>query len=114
MPSRYDNRKKVDVSKEEMFKQIKARRDLNSISLYGTPRFNRLTDAQLQSLNYETYTWSRGDRFYKIAAAYYGDPAYWWVVAMFNNTPTEKQIAIGQEIYVPLEPESLASMMGVI
>jgi len=114
MPSRYNNRAKVDVSKEEMFRQIKERRDLNMITLYGTARFNSLTDLQLQSLGYETYTWSRGDRFYKIAADYYGDPSYWWVVALFNNTPTEKQIAIGQEIYVPLEPESLASMMGVI
>lgn len=114
MPYRYASRDTVRLSKEDMFKQIKERRNLDSVSLFGTPKFERITDTMLENLSYESYTWSRGDRFYKLAHTFYGDAAYWWVIAMFNNSPTEHHIKIGEEIIIPLEMDSVASLMGVV
>jgi len=111
MPYRYNGRSKIGVTKRDMFKQIKERRGRDIISLYSTPKFNRLTDFDLSALDYESHIWSRGDNFYKLAHEFYGDPAYWWVVALFNNAPTEQHIKIGEEIFVPREMESVAALL---
>ena len=33
--------------------------------------------------------WKLGDRFYKLADQYYGDPTLWWIIAWYNRMPTE-------------------------
>ena len=113
MPSRYTRRGNIEVSKGDMFKQIKQRRDLDSVSLFLSPRFKRIAEIDLEELSYEGYIWTRGDNFYKLAHEFYGVPEYWWVVALFNNAPTEQHIKIGQRIFIPHEPESIISLMGV-
>ena len=102
MPFRYVNRKQIEI------------KSLDSISVYSTPRFRRITDQILQDLEYESYVWSRGDRFYKLAKDFYGDVNYWWVIALFNNAPTEQHILIGEEIFIPSDLESVANILEVV
>lgn len=114
MPLRYENRGTIELDKRDMFKQIKERRKLDSITMYTTPRFKRITDEILEDIEYESYTWTRGDRFYKLAYDFYGNPSYWWVIAMFNNAPTEQHILIGEEIFIPYDLDSVANILEVI
>ena len=67
--------------------------------------FNNNTD--------ESYIWSRGDNFYKLAHEFYGDASMWWVIPLFNHTPTEQHLSLGDEIFIPLEPEAIISLLGV-
>ena len=114
MPSsRYTGRKGVSISREDRFKQVKERRGLDSIGIYGTPVFNPITAKHLEGLAYESYTWSRGDRFYKVAYEFYGDAGYWWIIPMFNNLPTEHHIALGQEIFIPENVSLVSSILGI-
>jgi hypothetical protein len=113
MSGRYINRGTIEVTKREMFKQIKERRNEEFISLYGTPRYERLHEFDFENLNYESYIWSRGDNFYKLAHEFYGDVSIWWVIPLFNHTPTEQHISLGDEIFIPLEPEAIISLLGV-
>jgi nucleoid-associated protein YgaU len=53
-------------------------------------------------LDSRTVVWKVGDRFYKMANKYYGDPTYWWVIAWFNQTPTESHVVVGTTLEVPL------------
>ena len=110
---RYSNRRNMRISKEDRFKQIKERRGLDYIDVFGTPTFNYLTETDLEDLEYESYIWRRGDRFYKLAYQFYGDAEYWWVIPMFNGTPTEHHLAIGQEIFIPIEKDVIISKMGI-
>tara|TARA_A100001515_G_scaffold115643_1_gene97314 strand:- start:275 stop:622 length:348 start_codon:yes stop_codon:yes gene_type:complete len=110
---RYANRSSAVLTKRDMFKQVKERRGQDSISIYGTPRFNRITDRDLQGIDYESYIWSRGDRFFKLAHDYYGDVNYWWVIPLFNNVPTEHHLDIGEEIFIPIDKEVVTSILGV-
>ena len=114
MPDRFANRNTIIINKKEMFKQIKTRRDLSSVTLFRTPKYARLPDELIELIEFDTYTWTRGDRFYKLAYAYYDNPNYWWVIAMFNNAPTEQHVLIGEEIFIPLEPELIASIYGEV
>ena len=110
---RYSRRKTLQIDKRDMFKQIKARRDLDSVGVYSTPKFNKITEIDLESLNYQSYIWKRGDKFYKLSHEFYKDSTYWWVIALFNNAPTEQHIKIGEEIFIPSEPDSVANLLGV-
>jgi hypothetical protein len=113
MPYRYDSRSVTNISKLEMPNQIKTLRKINSVDIYLSPSYRLLSDGDLEAIDFETHTWSRGDKFYTLAHTYYGDARYWWVIAMFNNTPTEHHLKLGQTILIPEEPELAASLMGV-
>ena len=42
-----------------------------------------------------------GDRLYKFAHKYYGNPEYWWIIAWYNNKPTDSHFRIGDTVYIP-------------
>ena len=73
---------------------------------YSTPRFRRLTAAQRRSFSEIKHVWRTGDRYYKLAATYYGRPELWWAIALYNNKPTEGQIFLGDTIRVPVPIET--------
>jgi len=74
---------------------------------YSTPTIFRITQAQRRSLTEVPHIWKTGDRFYKLAATYYGRPQLWWVIAMYNNTPTEGHVKLGDAIIIPTPIEQL-------
>jgi len=113
MPYRYDSRSITNISKLEMPNQLKTLRQTNSVDIYITPSYRSLSDEDFEQIGFEEHLWSRGDKFYTLANTYYGDPRYWWAIAMFNNAPTEHHLKLGQTILVPENPELLASLMGV-
>ena len=113
MARRYENKGTVELTKRDMFKQLKTLRNLDDVSLLSTSSFNRISDTDLEDMEYVSYTWSRGDRFYKLANDFYDNPEFWWVIALFNNAPTEQHLSIGEEIFVPPNPEIVADLLGV-
>ena len=56
---------------------------------------------EVLSYDYELHVWSLGDHYYKLAERFYGDPAYWWIIAWFNKKPTESHVNAGDIIRVP-------------
>ena len=72
---------------------------------YSTPSFRRLSVSQRRSLNEIKHIWKTGDRYYKLAATYYGRPELWWAIALYNNKPTEGHIKLGDTIRIPLPLE---------
>ena len=40
---------------------------------------------EMLELDYVDRVWTMGDRYHKLAEAYYGDATYWWVIAWFNK-----------------------------
>jgi nucleoid-associated protein YgaU len=60
-----------------------------------------ITKEDMLNLTVVDHLWRRGDHFYKLAAQYYGDATYWWVIAQFNNRPTEAGLAFGDIILIP-------------
>jgi len=62
--------------------------------------------------DYEIHVWGMGDRYYKLADRYYGDPTYWWIIAWFNKKPTESHINVGDFIRVPLPLGEVLATLG--
>ena len=98
--SRYSTRV-VAINKEDKYQDILEERGIRQIRQYTTPTFKRPTDEQLRSLKYDKYIWTVGDRYWTLAERYYGDRKLWWVIARFNNKPTEGHVKLGDDIKIP-------------
>ncbi len=59
-----------------------------------------------------THVWSYGDRYYKLAAQYYGTPQYWWVIAWWNGRPTEASLQNGVALQIPTNLEDALTILG--
>jgi len=104
--SRYTNRK-VYINKEDLYKKRLDDRGVNHINQYESPQFRYPTANQMSQLDLRSHIWKLGDRYYKLAHKYYGDPSLWWVIAWFNQMPTESHIALGDVLDIPFPLESV-------
>ena len=65
------------------------------------------TVEQAGNLTFINHVWKQGDRYFKLASEYYGDPTLWWVIAWFNKKPTESHVKLGDIIQIPMPLETV-------
>jgi len=71
------------------------------------------TPQQAANINTTTHFWGLGDRYYKLAQRYYDDPTLWWVIAWFNQLPTEHHVDLGDVVLIPLNLDEILSIFDV-
>ena len=60
------------------------------------------------------HIWQSGDRFSKLSALYYGgNVKFWWVIAWFNQKPTDHDVAFGDIIEVPVPLDRVLDILEV-
>ena len=91
---------------------LRKQRNINNSRHYSTALIYNPTAADRASIMTTTYTWSYGDRYYKLAGQYYGIPEYWWVIAWWNGRPTEASIQNGTVIQIPTNLEQALTLLG--
>ena len=106
MINRYANRILVRNDAEE-YEHLLEKRGLKSVVQYGSGVLRYPTVKEIRSLSQVRHIWSSGDRFYKLAAKHYGNPEYWWVIAHYNQKPTEANVSLGDMIRIPLPLEKI-------
>jgi len=112
MASRYNGRKKF-INGDPMYYNILEERGIGSVKQYGTGFMAQLSRQQRKHLSISQKQWTVGDRLYKLAAKYYGNPQYWWIIARFNNKPTDAHFNLGDMVLIPLPRETIMDMYGV-
>ena len=100
MTSRYSNRKVVR-NQSEMYKPLFKKRGIKYINQYKTAKLSYPTKQEMATLDDFLYTWKAGDKYFKLAHQFYGDPSVWWIIAWYNRAPTEADIRPGQSISIP-------------
>jgi hypothetical protein len=111
MGNRY-NKRRILSNDNELYENLLDKRDVNYIRQYGTPSRKALTLKQITSLTKTRHIWVTGDRFYKLSMRYYGSIQYWWVIAQFNQKPTDSHVSPGDLIYVPLPLQDILRYYG--
>lgn len=106
MINRYSRRTIMRNDLELYEKQFRDRA-LKLIKHYETAKFGFPDSNQIKNISLIEHTWTVGDRYFKLASKYYGDPVDWWIIALFNNKPTESDIMLGQVIYIPMPLETV-------
>ncbi len=89
------------------------KRGLKYFRYYETPFFHEPTDEDLDDIEELAHTWGLGDRYYKLAHKYYGDPELWWIIARYNGKPTEAHVKIGDVVTIPVPLWKIRSAYGV-
>jgi len=99
--SRYDKRA-IAVNKADSYKELFQKRGIRFVRQYRTPSMIFPTDEEQEQIEAEDYIWRTSDRFYKLAHSYYGDSKYWWIIAWYNQKPTESHLNLGDVIQIPI------------
>jgi nucleoid-associated protein YgaU len=94
------------------YKKYLKPRGLKYINHYETPKFDYPSAGEIRNFKTEQHVWSTGDRFFKLAHQYYDDSTKWWVIAFFNQKPTEFHVKLGQTIFIPYPLEAVLFHMG--
>jgi hypothetical protein len=103
--TRYDGRV-IIMNNDEAYEKYLEERKLKAINHYTTPVIKYPTAQQIASkLTLIEHLWAVGDRYYKVAAKYYGDPSLWWLVGWFNQKPLESDVVVGEVISIAMPAE---------
>ena len=109
MTTRYDNRLVV-TNRHSLYKKKLKDRGLPSFRQFTTPRFRNITAEDMQEIETLELLWHPGDKLYKYAHRYYGDSELWWVIAWFNEKPTDAHFSPGDPIIVPFPIERVMGL----
>ena len=97
--SRYDN---GDIAYNDLllYKETLEKRGVKRIKQY---RVQTLKNRNTKGVDYFNYIWKDGDQFWKLSNRFYNDPQYWYIIAKFNNTPTDAHVSVGDQIKIPID-----------
>lgn len=112
MVSRYDGRK-IFRNIEEMYDKYFEDRGVKFIRHYNTPKLKHPTAKQIGRLQPVGHLWVLGDRYFKLSHRYYGDSRLWWVIAWYNQKPTESHVKIGDTIYIPFPLDRILNVFNI-
>lgn len=111
--SRYNNYRILNNSSEYYRKLRQKRNNTKNIRQYETPILRHPTVGERASIESTQHIWSVGDRFYKLAHKFYGDPTLWWIIAWYNGFPTEVDVLPGDLLTIPINVEKVIETFGV-
>ena len=109
--SRYRSRPSA-VNEDQLYQEVLEERGVTKITQFVTPEFSRPTDEMLNKLPYKKYVWTVGDRYWRIAQREYGDRNLWYLIARFNNKPTEAHVQPGDLIKIPTNVRAALEVLG--
>lgn len=95
----------VLLNDDEKYKKVLEKRKREKIFHYNTPKIKSLTAEEYAKIKSIPHIWKLGDRLHKLAEAFYDDPNLWWVIAWFNQKPTDAHCEIGDPLYIPVPVE---------
>ena len=100
MTSRYDNRT-IMINNDIMYREQFISRDVTRVRQFRTSAIRYPTEEEMERFSIMSHVWTLGDRFYKLANHYYGDPRVWWVIPWFNQKGLESDFVLGDTILIP-------------
>ena len=96
-----------------MYRTMFFNRGVNFISQYTTPNFSYPDNLLIEDLSIKKSVWKTGDRMFKYAHTEYGDVNYWWVIAFFNQKPTDSHFELGDVVFIPHPLETILEFLEI-
>jgi nucleoid-associated protein YgaU len=109
--SRYRNRPNA-INRDQLYEEMFEERGVTKINQFVTPELSNPSQEVLDSLPYRKYVWTVGDRYWRLAQLQYGDRNLWYIIARFNNKPTEGHIQPGDLIKIPTDVRRTLEVLG--
>ncbi|MHA2220386.1 MAG: hypothetical protein ACXACY_31295 [Candidatus Hodarchaeales archaeon] len=106
MPKYYYEKKIID--KFTPYEPLLNDRDLKYVNLYTKGIKIKIDYSKIP---YRKHIWSKGDNLFRLANTYYSDKNMWWIIAFYNQKPTDAHFTIGEEMYIPVRPSDVISQV---
>lgn len=97
----------------EAYRRYLKSRGRKSIDQYVTPRLKHPTAEDSSNFDTVNHIWRASDKYYKLASQHYNDPTMWWVIALYNQKPTEFHMSAGDIVYIPTPLEAVLYYIGL-
>jgi len=110
--NRYRSRQ-IKTNIDGLYAESFKKRFKKLIRQYTTPILETPSAGDIRDLTVVNHIWSLGDRYYKLAHKHYGDSELWWVIAWYNNAPTESHLELGDVVLIPSPLERVLYHYGV-
>ena len=111
MGNRYANRRIV-INDDDLYANSLRKRHVRHMNQYDTAHLTYPSISEIKNLTRIKHIWKTGDRYYKLAVQYYGTTEHWWIIAFYNQRPTEANVKVGDVIYIPLPLERIIQYLG--
>ena len=98
--SRYVGREKA-INNNEQYDKLFKKRGVKKVIQYRTPNATFTSEQEKLKIDCFKVIWKVGMSYERLASQYYGDFSQWWVIAGFNNKPTENHVEPGDVIRIP-------------
>ena len=95
--------------KKEFFQD----KGVEAVYQFETQALRYPTPEEIKSLNIETEIWKRGSKLFKLAHKHYSDSRMWWVIAWFNQKPTDSHYTFGDKVLIPKPLELVLTTLRV-
>jgi hypothetical protein len=112
MPSRYQN-SQTAINDHKLYKDLFNKRGVKFIKQFRNSPIQYPKVKDLVDLSVIAHVWALGDRYFKLAYKHYGDEELWWVIAWYNQKPTEFHIVNGDIIEIPFPLEQVLALYGL-
>jgi len=110
--SRYGS-SNVTNNDSDFYSPLAEKRGLKAIQHFQTVVVHNPQIFERMQIRTNSHVWKYGDRYYKLANTYYGDPQLWWIIAWYNGYPTEVNVKVGDVLEIPLNFEQIIEVLGV-
>ena len=112
MKNRYFQREVIRNDDENYKREfLDNKRDAKVLNHYDTPVFRYPDTDEIAQLQIIEVIWDSKARLFNLANKYYNDPSLWWVIALFNQKPTEAHFVLGETVYIHLPLEQVLRIM---
>lgn len=110
--SRYGS-SNITNNNSDFYSPLAEKRGLKAIQHFQTVVIHNPQIFERMQIRTNSHVWKYGDRYYKLANTYYGDPQLWWIIAWYNGYPTEVNVKVGDVLEIPLNFEQIIEVLGV-
>ena len=98
--SRFKSRTRA-LNDNEMYENVLDDRGVKQVIQYTTDELIYPDEEERKRINVVKHFWTQGDKFWRLAYEYYGDQSLWYVIAQWNQKPTEGHLTPGDVIEIP-------------
>lgn len=110
---RYKNNRIIQ-NDNEVYKPLFDERGLKFITHLSMGGLKYPTQEEIDAFILNKEEWKIGDALWKYAAKYYeGRGHFWWVIAHFNQKPTDQHYTIGDIVYIPQPLDKVLRSYGL-
>jgi hypothetical protein len=98
---KYYNEQKI-INKLTPYSILLNERRVNFISLYY-----KAVNFKIDYSKFARYkhVWSKGDNLFRLSNRFYNTKDQWWVIALYNQKPTDHHFTYGEEMFIPVNPD---------